>query len=227
MKYLTLFLLIIIFIGCESESGVSGTWQLCTSLQNSYLEALGEKCGEDIRLEHYNLIKTESDKKGEFYYCKEKYDGYLGTSEMYLLKKSLLREFPREEQKRTGKEYIASCEELKPYIGKRIEEEDLVLRMQMTLNNTTSCIDLNNIFKMELDDKCGDEAETLWNQHKEAWSNEKYYCEKYDNIQIDKGKKFPYRFQCLRNMDTYDCDKLKTMIGKEIENEIEKCFISN
>ena len=25
----------------------------------------------------------------------------------------------------------------------------------------------------------------------------------------------------------FDCDKLKTMIGKEIENEIDKCFISN
>ena len=37
---------------------------------------------------------------------------------------------------------------------------------------------------MELDDKCGNEAETLWSQHKETWNNEKYYCEKYDGTAV-------------------------------------------
>ncbi len=214
MKYLLIMLLTLLISSCYSEVD---TWQTCSSLEDEYLEALHKQCGQDMEKQHYNQIKTTSDSNREHYYCKSKYSGFIGTPTIYPSRFDLV-----------NNKVIVTCNELKPFIGKKIEEEVTTLRMQMSLSNTKSCIALNDIFKMELDDKCGDEAEALWNQHKSTWSNEKYYCEEYNGTKVGKDNVFPeIRSFCLAGMEKLDCNKLKTLIGKEIENYLTTTGLSS
>ena len=118
--FMVLFISFIFFSCSEETNQALETWETCSYIQGSYIKGLQLKCGEEIRKDHYNSIKTTFDEKGEHYYCKEKYKNYYG--EVNFPTKSGKYHIPKIDW--TKKEYTTStCDELTPYIGTKLEEE--------------------------------------------------------------------------------------------------------
>ncbi len=230
MKVLILLSFIFIY-GCSSGgsgtglgSEISGVWEYCSQLQNHYIEALKIKCGEDVANRHYNLIKTTSDKRGEYYYCKNKYNGYYG--EIVAPREYSNYTFPEADWS-LNKYTLSTCDELTPYIGKRLEEEIPVHILNLSLDNVKSCKALNNIFESELKRKCEPESESLISQHRNKWNNNpNYYCDEYQGTFVGEKQSsnviyFPqYRGYCVEGLEELKCNELKNLIGKKLESNI-------